>query len=218
MVPWVSHLTFLCFSILRCKIFKVCLDNVTFLSCYHAVIDYLKNGHLQLLPHYLLFSSMTLLPLPLRGGSPSLDSGWFWDLPKPGECGRKKVVWLSVSGLRKLNSFSFCLLRNQMLCKEAQARLLYEKRGRVTCPSSKYHSWGAEHGSIAFLNILAPVDHLTLCSYTSDPSWDFMQQMNRPAEPNPELWEITNLFLKPLCFGRWFVTQQLTVDIHVLLP
>ena len=88
MVPWVSNLTFLRFSILRCKIFKVFLDDVTFLSCYHAVIDYLKNG----LPHYLLFSSMTLLPLPLRGGAPSLESGWFWDLPKPGERGRNKVV------------------------------------------------------------------------------------------------------------------------------
>lgn len=153
---------------------------------------------------------MTLLPLPLRGGAPSLEFGWFWDLPKPGECGRNQVVWLLVSGLRKFSSFPFCLLMNQMLCKEAQARLLYEKRGRVTCPSSKYCNWGARHGSIAVLNILAPVDHLTLCSYSSDPSWRFHAADEPPYWAQPRITSNNKSIFKAIMF--WEVVSYIAID------
>lgn len=137
----------------------------------------------------------------LRGGAPPLESGWSWDLSGLGECGRNKAVWLPGSGLRKLSSFPFCLLRTQLPCKEAQARLLNEKRERATCPSSKRCSWGAKHVSIAVLNIPAPVPPNFMQLY----KW--LQLRSHAADEPPrwaqstELWEITNLFLKALCFG-----------------
>lgn len=91
-VPWVSHLTSLGFGFLGCKILKVYLDNFTFLSYYPTVIDDLKTGCMQFLPHYLPFCNVTLLSLSLRDGVPPLESGLSRNLFGPGERGQRKAV------------------------------------------------------------------------------------------------------------------------------
>lgn len=78
-------------------------------------------------------------------------------------CDFQVLAWV-----RKPSSFLFCLLRTQLMCKEAQVRLLNEKMERVTCPSFKHCGWGARHVSISDWNILVPVYHLPLCGHTND--------------------------------------------------
>lgn len=63
------------------------------------------------------------------------------NLACPGTCSDQENVakgklcdFQVLAWVRKPSSFLFCLLRTQLMCKEAQVRLLNEKMERVTCP------------------------------------------------------------------------------------
>ena len=64
--------------------------------------------------------------------------------------------------------------------------------GGLASHQLRHWSWGARHVSVAMVDIPALAD---LPAFTSDPSWQLVQQMNHPADPMPQkLWKIINLF------------------------